>query len=303
MSKSVQAHIALLCVNVLYGASHVIAKGVMPTYLSPNVFILFRVVGATSLFWLVKQFLPKETVSRKDYLLLAASGLFGITINQLCFFHGLNLSSSINSGIIITLNPIMVVIFAYFWLKEPITKNKVVGIVLGAAGALLLTLRSNHSSSSASIGDILLFVNAFSYAVYLVIAKPLMQKYSPLVVTTYVFTFGMLFVLLFPPTLMDLSHTDFSIIPFDAWMKISYVIVGVTFFTYLLTMVGLKYLSASISSGYIYTQPVLVMLFAFLFAAMGISEDYTNEISVEKILYMLLIFAGVYILSKKVKLN
>ena len=107
-----KAHLALFLVNALYGASHILAKGIMPTYLTPNVFILLRVLGATMLFWIVRMFMPKEKIAKRDYPLLIASGLFGVTINQLFFFHGLNLSSSINSGIIMTMNPILVVILA-----------------------------------------------------------------------------------------------------------------------------------------------------------------------------------------------
>ena len=124
-----------------------------------------------------------------------------------------------------------------------------------------------------------------------------MQKYSPLTVITYVFSFGVTFILLYPPTLTEFFATEFGSIPFDVVMKIIYVIIGVTFFTYLLTMYGLKYLSPSVSSAYIYLQPVLVMIFALLFYKMGISEDYTDTITLEKIVYMLLIFVGVYITS------
>ena len=139
-SKSLSAHIALFLVNTLYGASHVLAKGVMPAYLTPNVFILFRAFGATVLFWLVKTFFVRERVERKDLLLLAFCGMFGVAINQLFFFHGLNLSSSINSGIIMAFNPILVVILSFFVLKESITVTKAVGILLGTSGAILLTL-------------------------------------------------------------------------------------------------------------------------------------------------------------------
>ena len=86
-SSLVRAHLALFLVNALYGASHIIAKGVMPNYLTPTVFILLRAVGATLLFWLVKQFMPKERVERKDLLLLAVCGVFGVAANQLFFFH------------------------------------------------------------------------------------------------------------------------------------------------------------------------------------------------------------------------
>lgn len=154
--KLFKAHFALFMVNALYGASHVLAKGVMPNYLTPNVFILFRVVGATLLFWLIKSFMKRERMQRKDVLLFVACGLFGVTINQLFFFHGLNLSSSINSGIIMTVNPILVAILSYFVLREAITLRKSTGILLGAIGAVLLTLTAGTGSGDSVIGDIFL---------------------------------------------------------------------------------------------------------------------------------------------------
>jgi drug/metabolite transporter (DMT)-like permease len=269
----------------------------MPVFLTPNVFILFRALGATFLFWVVKAFFVREKIERKDLLLLAACGMFGVAINQLFFFHGLNLSSSINSGIIMAINPILVVILSFFLLKEKITLGKSIGILLGASGAILLTLTAGTGKGDSMLGDLFLFINAASYAVYLVIAKPLMKKYSPLTVITYVFTFGLCFILLYPPTLSELFKTNFSVIPLDIWLKIIYVVVGVTFFTYLLTMYGLKYLTASVSSAYIYLQPVLVVFFAYILSAIGIADDYTGTITWMKIIYMFVIFAGVYITS------
>lgn len=201
----------------------------MSNFLSPNVFILFRVLGATFLFWLFKLIFIREKVEKKDLLLLAACGIFGVAINQLFFFHGLNLSSSINSGIIMSINPILVVILSFFLLKEKITGGIAIGIFLGSVGAILLTLTAGTGKGDSLLGDLFLFINAASYAVYLVIAKPLMKKYSPLTVITYVFTFGLGFILLFPPTLMELNETNFDQIPLDIWIKIIYVVVGVTF--------------------------------------------------------------------------
>ena len=105
-----KAHGALLLVNLLYAASHVIAKDVMPTYLSPNVFILLRVSGACLLFWLMFRLFAYEKVAVKDFFLLAICGLFGVAINQLFFFHGLNQSSAFNAGIIMAFNPIIVLV-------------------------------------------------------------------------------------------------------------------------------------------------------------------------------------------------
>ena len=297
MSNILRAHLAILFVNALYGANHVIAKGVMPNYLTPNVFILLRIAGATLLFWIIKLLFVRERVARKDLLLLAVCAIFGVAVNQLFFFNGLNLSSSINAGIIMTINPILVVILSFFILKERITWQKSVGVMIGATGAVLLTLTAGTGSGDSLLGDLFLFINAASYAVYLVLVKPLMKKYKPFTVITYIFSFGLLYVLLYPPVLTELAATDFSQIPMDAVLKIAYVIIGVTFFAYLLTVYGLKFLSPSISSAYIYLQPVLVMVFTFLFGMWGLSEDFTDTITWEKIGYMLIIFFGVFLTS------
>ena len=296
-SKSIfGAHAALFLVNTLYAASHVIAKGVMPDYLTPNVFILLRVVGATALFWLIWLLGKRELIAKKDLPLVALCALFGVAINQLFFFHGLNLSSSINSGIIMATNPMLVVVLSYFLLKEALSWKRTTGILIGAIGAILLTLKGGTGKGDSILGDAFLFINALSYAFYLVLVKPLMKTYSPLTVITYVFSFGMLYVLLFPPTITDLSQTDFTRIPSSAWWIILYVIVGVTFLTYLLTVYGLKYVSPAVSSVYIYIQPVLVIVFTFLFFYFGL-VDFTQTITAEKVLYMLMIFIGVYLAS------
>jgi drug/metabolite transporter (DMT)-like permease len=187
--------------------------------------------------------------------------------------------------------------------KERLTVTKITGILIGATGAILLSWKGAHASGTSWAGDVLLLINSVSYAIYLVIAKPLMTKYKPFTVITYVFTFGLLFVLLFPPTLPQLWETSFSSFPAEIWLKILYVVVGVTFLTYLLTMYGLSSLSATVSSSYIYTQPILVVFFTFLFAFWGWSEDYRSTITTEKILYMFIIFLGVYMTSRKKNLG
>lgn len=297
MINVVRAHIALFVVNALYGINHVIAKGVMPEYLTPSVFIFLRASGAVILFWLVRLLIIREKVERRDFLRLALCGLFGVAINQLFFFHGLSLTSSVNTGIIMTINPILVVILSFFILNESISWKRAGGIALGATGAVLLTLAAGTGTGDSALGDAFVFINATSYAFYLVVVKPLMIKYKPITVITYVFSFGFIWVSLYPPTLIELFQTDFTIIPMDKIYVILFVIVGVTFLTYLLTVYALKFVSPSVSSAYIYLQPVLVIFFAVVLSSIGLAEDYTDTITWEKIGYMLLIFTGVYLTS------
>ena len=298
---NLKAHFALFFVNVLYGAGHLLAKGVMPQFLSPPVFIFLRVSGAVLFFWVLALFLRKIKISREDIPRFILCGLFGVALNQIFFFHGLNLSSSINSGIIMSMNPIMVAILSFFILKEQPSFIRTIGILIGAVGAILLTLKGSVQAGESMLGDLFLFINAMSYAFYLVLVKPLMTKYAPLTVITWVFTFGLFLICLYPPTLIDLSEISLYGFPSEIYLKIGYIIIGVTFMTYLLTIYGLKYLSATVSSSYIYFQPVLVILFAFLFTYLNWSEDYTNTITIQKLSYMLLIFTGVYLTTRTTK--
>lgn len=292
-----KAHLALLVVNVLYGANHVLAKGVMPQFLDPNTFILLRVGGAVLLFWILLLSQKRKPIDRADYWRFAAAGLFGVAVNQLFFFHGLNLSSSLNAGIIMALNPLMVFVLAALITKENLSAHNYTGVVIGATGAILLTLSSGSMPGASLLGDVFLLINALSYALYLVLSKPLLLKYSPIQVITYVFSIGLALLLLFPPTWTNLGNVHFEQIPTSAWYKITYVIVGVTFLTYLLTIFGLKYVSATVSAAYIYTQPVMVMFFTVLFSMLGWAADYTHTITAQRILYMLFIFTGVYLVS------
>ncbi|MEN9699188.1 MAG: hypothetical protein RLZZ301_386 [Bacteroidota bacterium] len=294
-----KAHIALLTVNVLYGANHVLAKGLMPEYLDPTSFIFLRVSGAVLLFWILFACYERKPIEKADYWRFAACGLFGVALNQLFFFHGLHLSSAFNSGIIMAINPILVVLLSLLLLREKLSVLKLTGIALGAAGAILMTLRSGQLNSTSWLGDLFLLINAASYALYLVLSKPLLLRYSPLQVITYVFTIGLIFLLLFPPTWSQLQAVNFAAIPQSAWFKIAYVIIGVTFLTYLLTIYGLKSVSPTVSSVYIYTQPIMVVLFTYLFVTLGWSADYRSAITPEKFLYMGLIFTGVFFVSKK----
>ena len=287
------AAMALLLVNLIYGASHVIAKGVMPNYLTPTVFILFRVFGAVVLFWLSLSFVQKVKLQKNDLLRFGFCGLFGVSINQLLFFHGLNASSPMNAGIIMALNPIMVALLSFYFLKERLSSRQKTGIALGAIGAIALTIYGS-TEWKARLGDLFLIGNSLSYAIYLILVKPLMNRYPPIQVIAIVFTFGSLFLLLFPPLYWDLANLNLSRIPMEVWIKIIFVIVGVTFLTYLLTVIGLRYVSPTLAAVFIYVQPIFVIVFSYVFSFIGWAQDYTKSINSTTIFLMALIFIGVY---------
>lgn len=300
MSPRIKSHFLLFIVNLMYAINYLVAKGLMPDHIQPNGFILYRVAGATILFWIIFSF-NYEKVKRKDFKFLMLTALFGVAVNQLLFFNGLMRTSPLNSSIIMTSTPIMVFILSIIILKEKPTKLKVYGVILGAVGSILLILLSTQNQGSASfIGDSLIFINALSYSVYLVLVKPLMAKYKPLTVITWVFTFGLIYVLMWPYSSTEFIDSLSIEWTLEVSLKIIFVIIGVTFLPYLLTVVAMKHLSPSIASSYIYLQPILASVFIFLFAYFG-GKDYTADFSLWKIMAALLVFIGVYMVSKKQK--
>ena len=291
MKKIILAHIALIFANLIYAINFTLAKDIMPEYIMPSGFILLRVSSAVFLFSIVYFLFIREKIKKKDLVRLAVCGLFGVAVNQLFFFEGLNLTSPINASIIMTTNPIIVLVISFIFLKDKITGYKLFGVLLGIFGAWNLILNSNNMSfsSGSGLGDIFVLINATSYGLYLVLVKPLMSKYNPITILFIVFSFGLIFV--FPFGYNELSLVDWTEIPNNIWFEIGFVVLFTTFFAYLLNAFALKNVSPNTVSIYIYLQPVLASFFAIYWGS--------DELKQDKIIAALLIFAGVYLVSKE----
>lgn len=284
---------------MIYGANYLIAKGVMPHKIGPSAFILVRVISAVAIFWIVRQFI-KEKVDKKDILRLAACGFLGVAANQLFFFHGLNLTSPIDASIIITSVPVMVMIFSFFIMKERITSNKFLGLIIGGVGAVFLVWYGKSAEGTSTfMGNLFVFLNTCSYALYLIFIKPLMKKYKPITVVSWVFLFGLVYVL--PIGIQDFISTDFSTFDLNTYLSIGYVVIFTTFFAYLLNIYALNSVSPTVTSSYTYVQPVVSFIMVSLYAYLAIQSEYSKDINSLKILSCILVVIGVYLISKPAK--
>ncbi len=289
--KNYKAHLALLTLNVIYAASYGISKEIMEDHLPPFATILFRVGGATVLFWTLLIFTKKEKVAKKDFGLLALTGFFGVAANMLMFFEGLNHTTSINASIIMVGTPIIVLVLSRILLKERLSIQKIIGVSIGLAGAtLLITSKSNSSEGATMYGNLLIFLNAASYGLYLVIVKPLMKKYHPLTIIRWSFTFGLLFVL--PFGLSQFGDINWAFDTHDFW-SLAFIIIAMTFITYLLTIYSLGKVNPTVVSAYIYLQPILATGIALL--------NQKEVLNFQTVLFALLIFVGVFLVSIPVR--
>jgi len=284
-----KAHLAIIGANLIYGLNYVIAKGIMPDYMAPRAIIMFRVIGAAAVFWIIDFFIKKPEVDKKDLIRLFVLSFFGVALNQIMFFEGLNLTTPINASIIMVGTPIAVLVMSHFILKEKLSGFKLLGIIFGSTGALWLILKNGQVSFSSAtfLGNVFIVINASSYAVFLVLVKPLMKKYSPLTIMKWIFTFGLVFVV--PVSYKQFVSTDFQTIPFNIWMSVVYVVLFTTVLAYLLNNYSLKNVSPTVNSSYIYLQPFLATVVSLL-----TGKDFLTWVEV---VAAFLIFTGVYLVS------
>lgn len=291
MSKRANAHLAIIAANILFGINYSAAKFAMPAFVSPNAFALLRIGSAAILFWTVFLFIKGEKVDRKDFPRLIFASLFGVVLNQVLFLKGLSYTTPIDSAIIQTANPVLVLLIAAFALHERITITKLLGIAIGASGAILLIMQRGALSfgNEQMLGNFLSLLNTLSYAAYLVIMRPLMQKYSSITVMKWVFLFGLIPII--PLGFNSVVAISWSTLPLAAWFAIGFVMIGATFLSYLLIARGLKDVKPATVSIYVYSQPLIASL-----CAIAIGQ---GEFGVAQIISTILVFSGVYLVSRQ----
>ena len=294
------AHLALVAVALIYGCNYLVAKGLMPDLVGPSGFIVLRVIGGGGLFWLVRLVMSSrgtwEVIQRKDMLRLLACGATGVAANQLLFFNGLNATSPVNASIIMTVNPVLVLVISSVMLGTAITARKLLGIFIGGGGAVALLLLSAQQESlhTSWQGDLMVLLNAASYGFYLVLVKPLMAKYKPLTVIAWVFTFGALFVL--PIGWSQAAAIDWSVFNDAHWQGVAYVVIATTFLAYLLNIFALRHVQPTVVSIYIYLQPLLATGLSWWVSQRG-GANYTADLNGLTVLCAVAIFAGVALVS------
>ena len=292
MNTRVWALLAAAGATTIYGLNHTVAKVVMPDYVGAFGFIFIRTAGAALLFWLLSLFLPKEKIDRGDYLRLFLACLMGMCINMLSFFKGLELSTPVNSGIFATTNPIIILLLSYLFLGEKIGIRKFLGITLGFTGALILVLYGTQNTGNAPnvlMGNILFMINSVFFSGFIIVVKPLSEKYNTVTIMKWLFLIG--FILTFPVTVSEYTEVDWPNMPLDVLLRVAFVVLGTTFSTYLLNLYALRNLQASTVGAFAYAQPIIAISYAIY-----TGNDILDGV---KAVACLVIMLGVYLVSKK----
>ena len=289
MPSKIKIHLALLTVGLTYSANYTIAKYVMPEYIGPYGIIVLRVIIGGNLFWITDYFIGPEKIKyKRDYLALAGLSLLGVAINQLTFFKGLSMTTPITASVLMTSSPIIVLVAAYIVLQERISGQKLLGVALGATGAILLIGITGFSFTSETfLGNILIIVNATSFSLYMVMVKPLLMRYKAMTIIKWIFFFASFVVI--PFGYDELRAVDWQNLPGQVWLATGFIIVCATWLVYLLNNWSLRFVSPSLVTSYIYVQPVFSTIIAVIFRG--------DKLTLEEAGYAMLIFIGVYLVS------
>ena len=287
-----KAHLAVLLTNIFFGANYSAVQYIAKRGVPPFGLNVIRVGVSGILFWSLiilfrqKKWIKKEHIPR--FLLCAVTG---VVINQLLFIKGLTLTLSIHASLLILVTPIFITFIAAWIGRETLNIFKIIGLVLGISGSIILVLQKESTGAGSNIllGNILVILNAISYAFYFVLVKPLMKEYHPFEVIRWLFTFGFLFML-------PIGWTEFRSIQWQLLSITDYLVLGTivffaTFLAYLFNLYGISKLGASVTGAYIYTQPI----FAGLIAVFVMNERLT----IQKIVAAALIIGGVLLVNKK----
>ena len=291
-TDTLAGHLAIAGAYTIFGLNIVFCKDIANSaVISPMVLFVLRAVGATALFWVLSLFLPKEPVDKGDFLKIAAASCVGLFIPQMTFLMAITMATSIDTAIMSTLGPIFTMVFAFLFLKEPITGKKAGGVALSFAGVIFLILNSVHeggASESSPMGIGLLLVNSLSFALYLGLFRPLISKYSVVTFMKWMFLFSLLLSL--PFSMKGLLETDFLAIPALVRWEIGYLIFFATFVAYFLIPFGQKQLRPTLVSMYTYLQPIIAAVISIWTGL--------DVVTWQKCLATVLIVGGVVLVSR-----
>lgn len=299
MKPTAKAHIAVLCTNLFFASNYSMVKYISPSLVKPFGLNILRVGVSIILFWLFwfwGKTLPggqsvKPGIRKKDIGLFLLCALTGVGLNQTLFIKGLTLTTPIHASLLILCTPLLITIFAFWILREKVTTLKILGLILGIGGSVILILAKENTNAGDDYltGDLLIILNAIFYACFFILVKPLMIKYSPVHVIRWIFTIG--FFLLLPFGWRQFTEIQWQQFEWSHISSLTFIVIAGTFLAYLFNVYGILHLGAGITGSYIYTQPIFAAIIATLFL--------NENLSIQKLIAGILIFAGVFLVSRK----
>ena len=290
---SILGHLACFTAYLIFGLNIVVCKELTTSgAISPLALFTLRSMGAGSLFWLISLFRPKERVDRRDFPKIFCASVLGFFLAQISFLFAISRITPMDCSIVASLAPFYTMFIAAYTLKEPLSAQKIGGVVLSLCGVIYLILNGVTASTgvveTTPLGVLLMLVNSLCFALYLGIFKPLISKYSVITFMKWIFLFSTLMTL--PFSASELLEVEFTSLPASYIAELAFLIVCATFVTYFLIPVGQKLLRPTLVGMYTYVQPIVATVVSIY---VGL-----DKLTLSKVIAAITVFAGVVIVSR-----
>lgn len=288
--RMIQGHVAVLLAASFFGLMSPVAKVVMWSgTVDGSMLAAWRIGGSALMFWLVSFFARQEKIRRRDWPALVGMSLCGMALNQYCFVIGVQYTSPTNACVIATSTPVMTMALAAVVLHERLTARRLLGLALGASGAIILVLASAGGSLGGNpVGDVLCLASQFFASCYFVFFGRVIRRYSTVTIMKWLFTISALISL--PFMSLQLVELPWGSLSVREWAGAAYVVGVGTFLCYILLIIAQRRLKPPVVATYNYVQPVIA-------ATAGICWG-VDVLTLPKCAAVLLIAAGVWFVTR-----
>jgi len=292
-TRKLSGHLAAFTAYAIFGVNIVTTKDIANCGLIPPIVLFtFRALGATSLFWILSLFLPKEKMSGKDLMLTVIASFLGLFATQVTFLKAITCTTAIDVSILSSASPIFTMIVAAIFLKEPITWKKAIGVFLSFGGIVYLMLNSitmaHGAAETTPLGVFMMILNTASFACYLGIFRPLINRYSVVTFMKWMFLFSLLMAL--PFSVKGMVTLPYGSIEMKVWLEVGFLVLFATFIAYFLIPYSQQRIRPTLVSTYTYLQPTLAVIISII---VGI-----DTMSIRKAVAMALVMTGVVIVNQ-----
>lgn len=267
-----RVHLALVFVQITFGAFHVLAKYTLES-VPPLAVAAMRIAVSAPLLVLLARSIDKSWPSRRDHVQLALLGFLGVFSNQVLFILGLQHTTATNAAILMPSIPVFAAALALTMGLQKPNALGLAGIGLSTVGALvMLDLASFSSDGGALWGNGLIVLNCLSYALYLVRQEPMLLRLRPLTVVAWAFVYGGFGTLLV--SARSLWSLQPGQVPAMTWWALLYIVTIPSGVNYALNTWALKRSTPTLVAAYTTLQPAAAAVLAFLLLGehLGVKE-------------------------------
>lgn len=264
-------HLVAFVVVAIWGSTFVFTKMLLQAGLTPAQIFTLRFIIAYFLLacWDVLMHSSSFRLfcsSLKDELLMVTLGITGGSVYFLAENAAMLYTTATNTSLIVCSCPLfaMLLIALFYRQSEPVSRVQVVGSLLAFLGMAVVVLNGRIVLHLSPLGDMLAFGACLCWAVYSILMKPALERYSTVFITRKVFFYGLLTMI--PYYLLRPEESDpsvFQTFNFSILFNIFFLGIIASLICFLVWNWVIRQLGTVVATNWVYFNPLTTIVFAW----------------------------------------